>query len=326
MTERLSPDQVAALVEAAKEGRAPERERPRRSPRVREIDFSRPTKLTQDQQRRVARGHESFCRSAGTQLSAELRTPVELEVLHVSQLTWFSALGEIPQPSVYAVLAVEPLGTRMLLSAELAAVRRLITRLLGGFEDGRQEERGLTEIEVSLARRILATLVDSLSLTWQDLLGVQLRLAELEAQLHSIQLAPPSEPSLAVTVELRQQGSSSTLSLLVPYRAIEPVAGHLQGSLRYGEIEPADAAYSAGRIVRASLAKVEVEVRAEVAAVEMTIDQVLALRAGSLIRLGAPVQAGVSLLVGDLPLHRARPGRAGRRRAALALDCYGGRT
>ncbi len=326
MSERLSPDQVAALVEAVKEGRAPERERPRRSPRVREVDFSRPTKLTQDQQRRVTREHESFCRSAATELSAELRTPVELEVLHVSQLTWLSALGEIPQPSLYAVLVVDPLGTRMLLSAELAAVRRLIARLLGGFDDGRRDERPLTEIEVTLAQRILATLVDSLSLTWQGLVGVQLRLAEIETRYPSIQLAPPSEPSLAVTVELRLEGSSSTLSLLVPYRAIEPVAGRLQGSLHYGEVEPAGGDEGAGRLVKASLAGVEVEVRAEVAAVEMSIDEVLALGAGSLVRLGAPVQAGVSLFVGDLPLHRAKPGRAGRRRAVLVLGRYGGET
>ena len=41
-----------------------------------------------DQQRRLERAHEAFCRTASTQLSAELLTRVEMEVLGVDQLTW----------------------------------------------------------------------------------------------------------------------------------------------------------------------------------------------------------------------------------------------
>jgi flagellar motor switch protein FliM len=319
----LSEERVAALVEAAKEGQ-PEQASgggSGRSRRVREIDFSRPTKFSQDQQRRVAREHESFCRSVATRLSAELRAPIELEVLHVTQLTWLSALAEIPQPSVYAVLLTDPLATRMLLSAELGAVRRLIARLLGGLDPGRPEERGLTEIELALARRLFAVLVSGLSLSWQDLLGLRLSIETLETQQHSIQLAPPSEPSLVVTVELRDQGSSSTLSLVVPYLAIEPVAARLQGALHYNETSlaaQADPAVAAA--LRSSLAAVEVELRAEIAALEIPLGRALALAEGDVIRLGRPAERGVSVAVGGLVLYRGRPGRVGKRRALLVLD------
>ncbi len=319
--------QEAEETQEAEEARSPAEERqppgqhrsPGRHPRrLREIDFSRPTKFSQDQQRRVAREHEDFCRSAATQLSAELRHPIHLELLHVSQLTWLSALADIPQPSIYAVLGVKPLGTRMLLSAELGMLRRLIARLLGGIDGDREQRQALTEIELALARRLLGSLVAPLSLTWMDLLGVELELEDLEAQHQSIQLAPPSEPSLVVTVELREGDSSSTLSLLVPYRAIEPVAGRLQGSLHYGgPISAADPEGAA--MLRAALSAVEVEVRAEVASVETSIGDLLALRQGDLVRLGACPEAGVALLVGERLVYRGRPGRVGRRRAVLVL-------
>ena len=91
----LSPEQIAALVEAAKNGElqddAPRRAATRRAPRLRTVNFARPTKFTSDQERRLGRSLESFCRTASTRLSAELRVPIEFEVIASSQLTWSSA-------------------------------------------------------------------------------------------------------------------------------------------------------------------------------------------------------------------------------------------
>ena len=127
MSENLSNDQIAALVEAAKQGQtdAPEPAHKRRARRVRDIDFSRPSKFAQDQQRRLERAHESFCRTAGQRLSTELLTPIELEVLSLDQLTWSTAIGQIPQPSICATIECRPLGTQVLMTAELSLMLRL---------------------------------------------------------------------------------------------------------------------------------------------------------------------------------------------------------
>ena len=70
MNDVLSNDEVAALVEAAKQGQTDaEPTHKRRARRVRDIDFSRPSKFAQDQQRRLERAHESFARTAGQRLS-----------------------------------------------------------------------------------------------------------------------------------------------------------------------------------------------------------------------------------------------------------------
>src|SRR5918998_682499 len=103
----LSNDQVAALVAAAQEGSLPERSeqpRQRRSRRVRTVDFTRPTKFTKDQQRRLELAHDTFCQTASTRLSAEMRVPMKLEVIDIAQLTWTNALAEVPDPSVSAIV------------------------------------------------------------------------------------------------------------------------------------------------------------------------------------------------------------------------------
>jgi flagellar motor switch protein FliM len=319
----LSNDQVAALVEAAKHGQAPARDqtqRPRRARRVREIDFSRPSKFAQDQQRRLERAHEAFCRTAATQLSAELITEVQMEVLGVDQVTWASAVSQTPQPSINAIVEASPLGTQILLSTELSLVLRLIERLLGGPGTAKTRPRELTEIEMAIVRRVISTLLEQLTVIWDELLGVRLGLLELESQIGTVHLAPPSEPTLMLTLEVKLAGTSSTISLICPYRAIEPVLYKLSGS-QYGEvaIDPV-----ASEAVRRGVSAVEVEVRAEIASRQISLDDVLALRPGDVLRFGATAAEGVKLFAGHVPAHRARPGRNGNRRAVQIVDRLGG--
>jgi len=320
MTEQLSNDQIAALVAAAREGQTP-REQPRRRPRrVREIDFTRPTKFTQDQQRRVERSHQAFCRTMSTRLSAELRSPVELEVINVDQLAWATAVDDIPSPSVYANVGIPQLDTTVLLAAEQSVLARMVERMLGGpCARTRQVEREPTEIELAITRRVFTGLVSQLSVTWTELLEVQLELGALETNVVNVQIAPPSEPALALTIELRWEGSSSTLSLAIPWRAIEPVAERIPSG-QYSDFAPPAPSEQATAAVRSTLEAVEVELRAEVAAVELPLERVLELRAGDVLRLGAPASAGVSLCVGTIPVHRAKPGRHGSSRAVEVIE------
>src|ERR1700758_1917222 len=94
----LNPDQIAALVEAAKQGKVPETPAggQRRGQRMRTVDFSRPTKFTNDHQRRISRAIDTFCQTAATRLSAELRFPIELEAINPTQATWSGAQSLLP--------------------------------------------------------------------------------------------------------------------------------------------------------------------------------------------------------------------------------------
>ena len=115
--------------------------------------------------------------------------------------------------------------------------------------------------------------------------------------------------------------SSSTLSLIVPHRSIEPVLDRLSGGFHYGDAaggEDADPLEAAA--VHASLSEAEVEVRAELAAVELTIDEVLALGEGDVVHFRAPAANGLTLFVDNVPVHRVNPGRSGSRSAVQVIE------
>jgi flagellar motor switch protein FliM len=319
----LSPDAIAALVEAAKEGRLPEESASDRGRqrRMRTVDFTRPTKFTSDQERRIRRALETFCRTASTRLSAELRMPLELEVISVSQLTWGNAHAQVPPRSVSGLIEVPDVTTRMLLSAELNLVLSAIELLLGGAAAGDgapQRDRRLTDIDWALARHFLDRLVAQLSIVWQDITDVELGVAALDMHLETAQTAPVSEPTLALTIEARLERDSSTLALLLPFSAIAPVAHRFSSrdDVAGEDDRPAAA-------VRDAVGRVEMTVRAEVAAVDLPIEQVLGLQPGDVLKLDALAADGVTLYADAVPMHRGLPGRSGGRRAVQVTNPLG---
>jgi flagellar motor switch protein FliM len=320
VSQSLTPEQIAALVEAAKQGELQDEapaQAQRRSPRLRTVNFARPTKFTSDQERRLSRSLESFCRTASTRLSAELRVPIELEVIASTQLTWSTAQAQLPANSVCAVLELNPIDTRMLMSAELSFVLCALEALLGAAPEHAPKDRRLTEIDWALSRRLFNTMLGQLSMIWQDVADIELGLGALEATTENAQVAPFSEPTLSLTVEARIARTSSTLALLVPYCAIAPVSAAF--SQRDGAGAPSDDDGDTGEAVDAALRGVEIVMRAEVSDTQMTVEDVLALKPGDVLRLDGQAANGITLFADQVPVHRARPGRSGLKRAAQVL-------
>jgi flagellar motor switch protein FliM len=315
MSESLTPEQIAALVEAAKQGELPDSEEsvtPRRTQRLRTVDFSRPTKFNSDQQRRITRAIEAFCAQAVTRLSAELRAEIELEAINSTQATWMGAQSQLSSGSMMARLEVQPIGTRMVLAAEQQFVLTCLECLLGGAPDRPPRERRLSEIDWVLTRRLFDSIVQQLSVVWQELAGVTLAVEEIdEEQNESSQLFSVSEPTFLVVIECRINKHSSTLVLLVPWLAIAPVADAVAGRERKEQ----DSDSPELRQIKSAMSAVPITLRAEVAAVDMAVADILALGPGSVVSFEAPADQGVSLYAENVKLGRAYPGANGAKRA-----------
>jgi flagellar motor switch protein FliM len=76
--------------------------------------------------------------------------------------------------------------------------------------------------------------------------------------------------------------------------------------------------------VRQGVERVDITLRAEVADTTMTLEDVLALRPGDVVRLDADAGDEVTICADRTPVHRARAGRHDRRRAVQVLGPAGG--
>ncbi len=310
MNDIMNPDQIAALFEAAKSGNVPEASTPapRRTQRLRTVDFSRPTKFTSDHQRRISRAVDTFCVTAATRLTAEMRASLELETINTTQVTWSAAQAQLPAHSLAATLAVEPTGTKMMLTAESSFVLWGIECLLGGAPDKLPKERRFTEIDWTLCRRLMDKLVNQLSPVWHDLGGVTVAIEEVDLHNDASTIASVSEPTFVVMIEARMNKHSASLALLIPWVAIDPISDRIAGRERKDD----DLGESGmGR----ALAAAPVTLRAEIARIELPVERILSLVPGEVIGLGARAEDGVALYAENVMLARAQPGSNGPRRA-----------
>jgi flagellar motor switch protein FliM len=284
-----------------------------RQARVQEIDFRRPTKFARDLVRRLEHAHESFCRTASSGLSAELRTSFELSVAGTEQLPYGTAMAESHPDSLLCVLDVSPLESEVAMIIEMPLALRLVDRLLGGGGKPREGTADtLTDLEVVIVRRAITSLVEPLSATWLDLADVHFAIGSMQTSPMTFQLVPPSEPVLMLHLEARIDGLVSPLVLCIPYRSVEPIVDKLEH--RHYEGHDMSDPTAASKVHRA-ISGVDVELRAEAGATDMSIQDVLAVKVGDVIRLRRPASKGVVIYAGDIPTYVASAGRNGNKRA-----------
>jgi flagellar motor switch protein FliM len=285
-----------------------------RQPRIRDIDFSRPTKFSQEHQRRIVRLHETFCRAIGTQLSAELRLPLDFQLISTAQMSWASAIGELPASSLFGIMSVEPGSERTLLACELPLLQYCLDRMLGGDGLTLPQRAELTEIELALSYRLLERLVGQLSAAWGESVGTTFELRQVDTQISNVQLVAPSEAVLGLTVEVKLERGSSTFTVVFPHVAVEPVLDQLSAG-HFAERREVD--YDRGPL-REALLPIDVEMRVDVGAIELTLEEALRLTPGQMLEFG-PIEAGVRLYGGETATHICRPGRIGEFRAVEVL-------
>ena len=139
----------------------------------------------------------------------------------------------------------------------------------------------------------------------------------IESQIANVNLAPPSEPTLMLTIEvkarrLRRRRWRSSFRTGPSSRRSK----HLSGS-QFGEVQ-IDSEAQASPAHRRSQA-VAVEIRAELASRHMPVEEVLALKPGDVLRFRVPAAEGVTLCAGHAPAHRGQPGRNGNWRAVQVI-------
>ena len=292
---------------------------PTRHPRVREIDFRRPSKFNREQVRRIEVAHENFCQSASSRLSAELRTELQLGVLNTDQLPYGVVMAEeVPRQALVNLLRVEPLESEIALIMDLPFALALVARLLGGHGGPSGQPTSLTDVELTVARRAVASFVDSLSSTWHDLADVDLELDGHAISPMTVQIVSPSEPTLLLNLSAQIDGLMSIMTLVIPHTAVEKIMSKLE----QGYYGPAQIDDGSAHDMQNAVGDVNMELRAEVGAVEIPLAHVLAMKAGDVVRLKRQTSKGVVIYAGDVPAHVGDPGRNGNARAVQVRGAW----
>ena len=120
---------------------------------------------------RLAREHahvlkvamSTFGRQSTTVLTTTLRAVSSLSLTQIEELSYDEYLTGMPEGAVCAVLSLDPLPGKALLTLDQVTLLTMIDHLLGGPGTEKQPDRPLTDIEQALIRHLLTRLLRELA-------------------------------------------------------------------------------------------------------------------------------------------------------------------
>jgi flagellar motor switch protein FliM len=272
-------------------------------------DFRRPDKFSKDQLRTLQMLHETFARLAGSNLSAFLRAPVSIDLISLEQVPFEEYLRSINQ-SVFTITSLPPLTGQAVLELEFGLIFTMIDRMLGG--PGRAISRTvLTDIERPLVRQIIERLFHALKSAWEGVVIVNPGVEGMESSSQFVQIAPPNDIVVTILFEVKVAGQRSAMSLCIPYLVLKPITAKLSAQKWFAGSNRKHSPASR-RMIAQQVGQAKVPCSVELGKTRMTVSDLLALRAGDVVRLDQRTSDDLRLLVGNVPKFEGKAALQGR--------------
>lgn len=324
MTDLLSQDEIDALLTAITTGesytevdvaKAQTEQR-----KVKIYDFKRPDKFSKDQIRTLQMMYENFARTTTTSLSASMRALVHVHVASVDQLTYEEFIRSIASPTTLAVINMDPLKGSSVLEIDPSITFTIIDRLFGGEGEATKINRELTDIETSVMENIIVRILSNLREAWANVIDLRPRLGDIETNPQFAQIVPPNDMVVLVTIETKVGTVEGMMNFCIPYITIEPIISKLSAQYWYSSIRKGTTSENLN-IIKERLDTIDVVVRAELGNVDITMEELVKLAPGDIIRLpNSKINSEMVVKIGDRAKFTCRPGVVGSRMAVQVID------
>jgi flagellar motor switch protein FliM len=275
-------------------------------------DFRSATRLSNEVARSLTGIHEIFARHLASVLDVLLGTGIDVKLKGLEQFSIREHIAAIAPLSYIVPLSLNSGQSTMILECDIKLVFPMIELLLGG--SGAQDggARDLSEIEEEIMHEVIALITRQAETAWHmpsQCLTAGRRIKS--SLLH--QYCPPNEKVTIVKFEVELAGTTGTLQLVFPtlflnllIQQIKMDAPQKRGSLRHFP-RPS---------IRERILDCDFEVSAELPMLRVAVRDLIALQAGSVLKLRAPVRSPGMLMVGGQGVFEASPVRNGSQKAA----------
>lgn len=280
--------------------------------RIKIYDFKRPDKFSKDQIRTLQMMHEAFARLATTALSARLRTLVGVHVSSVDQLTYEEFIKSIPNPTTLAVIDMSPLKGNAVLEMDPSITYSMIDRLFGGKGKPINLSREMSDIERGVIERIILRILNDLKEAWANVVDLRPRLSQFESNPQFVQIVPPNDMAVLITLDTRVGEVEGLTNLCIPYITLEPIISKLSAQYWYSSIRRGSSG-DAVEAIKGRLSRAPVPVVAVLGYAPVSMGDLYGLKVGDVLKLNEAITAESTLFVANRPKFKCRPGMVGQK-------------
>ncbi|MEW6181680.1 MAG: flagellar motor switch protein FliM [Bacillota bacterium] len=313
MPEVLSQDEIDTLLSALSTGQIKPEETQTTAavPASKRYDFRRPNKFSKDQLRTLHILHENLARILSGFLSGYLRTNISVTVSSVEQFTFDDFIRSLPMPTRVSIFSLKPLKGMAVMETNPNFLLPVVDLLFGGLGEMPKRIRELTDIEISVAKKLNAKLLENLSFAWSDVFAVTPEIEAVESNPRLQQVISPSEV-VAVVAFTTVVGTDARglINLCLPYVTLEPVLAQLSSYYHAGSIGFQEG--SSEKELLYWVNQVPVELTVLTGETEITVREFLNLQLQDIIPLSSGVNQDLEVYTGGLLRYYAQAGTVGR--------------
>ena len=274
-------------------------------PRAETYDFRNPAFLSEVELRRLRILEEDFIRYLAARLSLFLRMEIGLKMAKLTTVSYSKFTEALPSPTHLCLFKAEPLVGVGIIDVNPRLALSMADRLLGGRGHSVKAERYLTEIEIALLEDVILIILEEWCGQWKSEQELHPQLIGHENNGRFLQTSPKDAVILALTIEASFGDCSEQIQLGVPYYTIEPLVRSMQARRqRDSAVSQVEKRFA----WRPGYANIDVPVRAEWEAFDLTVREITSLRVGDVIELPARLIEQTRVLVNGTLLFQGTAG------------------
>lgn len=285
-------------------------------------NFRRPDKFSKDHLRGLQDIHREFSRQLSMALTAYLRMHLEVNVVSVDQLTYDEFTRSMPTPITIGVFELSPLPGQALIGISFEVLSSIVDRMLGGVGISENNNRELTDIEESLAKKVVERTVKTLESAWKHIMPVQGNVVDLDNNYTLVQVATPGEIVALITLEVQIDNKHfGLISLCFPYPILENILPQLTTQHIY-QTKGLSATSEERQQMINKLNTSTVDIKVILGDTDATLQDLIDLKIGDVIKLNNKATDNLIMEINDNKKFFVRPGTLKNKVCVKITDRY----
>lgn len=274
---------------------------------VKNYDFERPSKFSKEHLRTLENIFEHFGRLLSTNLPGYLRKNVSVEVMNSEAVIYQEFTNALSNPVLLGIVDFSPLEGSIIIELAQNLGYAIVDRMLGGEGNPLEKSRDFTEIELAIIERIYNVITNLLPEPWVNVVHVEPRLTRIETNSQFAQIIQPSEMAAIVTMNVRIGVVEGMMNVCIPYSCVEDVIDKLNTKFWYASMQTLDDT-SYRDVIEVMIARARIPVRAVLGKSTISLNDLLNMQKGDIIKLNSKVEDELSVYVGNIKKFTALPG------------------
>ncbi|MEA2103718.1 MAG: flagellar motor switch protein FliM [Candidatus Cloacimonadota bacterium] len=285
--------------------------------KIRRYDFKHPELLYKAQFRILKFIHDTFAKSFSANLSASLRTIVDLETLSVDQVRYNEYMSAFDESTCLYTITSPVMGDA-LVEINSRFVQLIVDRVFGGTGEGNFYERSTTTIEQKTMRKIIFQLINNLNISWRNVVDVNYQYKGFETSPQLVQLTHPNEITIVHFFGMEFAGTKYTMNICYPYYAMESIIKGISTQ----KIRVKSVSEEESKKIKSTLYNSKIDFLAKIKPVNITIGDFMQLKNGDLIVTDHEVKDELPIFIGKFPKYFGRLIKHGKRKAVQLTRIY----